>query len=202
MDFSLRFFSIAFTLFLLMDSLGNIPLFMSLLKTFPEQRQRVIILRELCIALLILITFYFIGNFLLDLIQVKQHTVLIAGGIILFVISIRMVFSDTARETNKKTTRNKEPFIVPLAIPLLAGPATLASMMLYSKEGDSPVLVLSALFFAWAVGGLLLLSSSFLKKILGERGLSACEKLMGLLLTLISVQMFLEGISSYLADKI
>ncbi len=193
-------FSIAFTLFLLMDSLGNIPLFIAILKDLPPKRQRQIILRELLIALGVIIIFYFIGNFILDLIHVKQHTVLLAGGIILFLIAIRMVFPEFFYLKPKKTSSPKEPFIVPLAIPLVAGPAVLASIMLYSKEGESPFVVLCALFLAWLATSLILLASSLLQKFLGDKGLMACERLMGLLLTLISVQMFLQGISLYVCD--
>lgn len=193
-------FSIAFTLFILMDSLGNIPLFISILKDFPPKKQRKVILRELIIALAIIIAFYFLGNILLDLIHVQQHTILMAGGIILFLISIRMVFPEFFRLETKKNPLHKEPFIVPLAVPLIAGPAVLASVMLYSKQGESSFVVLSALFLAWVVSSFILLSSSLLQKILGARGLTACERLMGLLLTLISVQMFLQGISLYACE--
>lgn len=193
-------FSIAFTLFLLMDSLGNIPLFIAILKDLPPKRQRQIILRELLIALGIIIIFYFVGNLLLDLIHVKQHTVLMAGGVILFLIAIRMVFPEFFYLKPKKNSSTKDPFIVPLAVPLLAGPAVLASIMLYSKEGESPFIVLYALFWAWVATALILLSSSILQKFLGDKGLTACERLMGLLLTLISVQMFLQGISLYVCD--
>lgn len=193
-------FSIAFTLFLLMDSLGNIPLFIAILKDLPPKRQRQIILRELLIALGIIIIFYFVGNLLLDLIHVKQHTVLMAGGVILFLIAIRMVFPEFFYLKPKKNSSTKDPFIVPLAVPLLAGPAVLASIMLYSKEGESPFIVLYALFLAWVATALILLSSSILQKFLGDKGLTACERLMGLLLTLISVQMFLQGISLYVCD--
>ncbi len=193
------YFSTAFTLFLLMDSLGNIPLFIALLKGFTPQKQRKIIIRELLISLTVMVLFYFLGDFLLNLMHVKQHTVLVAGGLILFIISIQMVFSDLSKEDAKSVSSRKEPFIVPLAIPLLAGPAVLASMMLYAKELDHPpLIVLAALLSAWALSGLILLTSSFLQKLLGEKGVSACQKLMGLLLTLISVQMFLEGVSLFL----
>lgn len=197
---NLHLFSIAFTLFLLMDSLGNIPLFVSILKDFPQKKQRQIILRELLIALVIIVIFYFIGNLLLDLIHVKQHTILMAGGIILFLIAIRMVFPEFFYSKPKKVASHKEPFIVPLAIPLIAGPAVLASIMLYSKEGEPPFVILTALFLAWVASSLILLSSTLLQKLLGDRGLTACEKLMGLLLTLISVQMFLQGISLYVCS--
>ncbi|MES2200566.1 MAG: MarC family protein [Chlamydiota bacterium] len=193
-------FPIAFTLFLLMDSLGNIPLFIAILKDFPPKKQRQIILRELTFALAIIVAFYFLGNLLLDLIHVKQHTILMAGGIILFLIAIRMVFPEFFYSKPKKASSHKEPFIVPLAIPLVAGPAVLASIMLYSKEGAPHSTVLSALFLAWIASSIILLSSSLLQKVLGERGLTACERLMGLLLTLISVQMFLQGVSLYVFD--
>lgn len=193
-----HFFSIAFTLFLLMDALGNIPLFISILKNFPPKKQRKIILRELIIALFVIVSFYFIGDILLNLLNIKQHTILISGGIILFIIAIHMILPDAFYSKPKRASSpSAEPLIVPLAVPLIAGPAVLASIILYSNNNESPFTVLSAIFAAWIASSIILLSASSLQKILGDRGLTACERLMGLLLTLISVQMFLQGISLY-----
>jgi len=193
-----HFLSITFTLFLLIDAIGNVPIFISLLKAFPPKKQRKIILRELLIALGVMICFYFIGDVLLDLINIHRHTVLISGGIILFIIAIRMIFPDTSHASIKDSQPSKqEPLIIPIAIPLIAGPAVLASVMLYSDDGESPLVVIPALIIAWTASAAILLAASNIQKLLGHRGLAACEKLMGLLLTLISVQMFLQGLYLY-----
>jgi len=195
MNIAFQIISTAFALFLLMDPIGNVPLFISLLKHYPPKKQRKIIYRELLIALGVILFFNFLGDWILNLIQVEQYTILIAGGIILFIISLRMIFSSDAPSKEKiHQSPHKEPFIVPLAIPLVAGPAVLAAVMLYAKQEEYVWITVSAVFLAWLCTTCILLSSTFLQKILGDTGLAACEKLMGLLLTLIAIQMFLEGI--------
>lgn len=189
--------SLAFSLFLLMDAIGNLPIFISILREIPPKRQKIIIIRELLIALAILIIFHFIGEALLNLLRVKQSTVMIAGGIILFLIALKMIFPSRPVIKNGDTNL-EEPFIVPLAVPLIAGPGVLAAIMLYSHQEPHWV-VISAIIIAWIASTIILYCSSFLKRILGERGMLAAERLMGLIVTLIAVQMFLEGIREFIA---
>ena len=188
-----KIFSISFSLFLLMDSLGNVPLFMAILKNFNPKKQRKIIIRELRIALIIIVLFAIIGDLLLSFLNVKHYTILIAGGIILFLIALKMIFPQPDAPAEKS---DKEPFIVPLAMPLVAGPAVLAAVMLYSKQ-ESNLVTISSIIIAWIFTTIILVTSSQLQKLLGQRGLTALERLMGLILTLLAVQMFLEGIASY-----
>lgn len=197
MDSWLTVFSLAFSLFLLMDPLGNVPLFIALLKDLKPARQRVIILREMVIALLVIILFSFIGDLLLDLLKVQYYTIMISGGIILFLIAIRMVFPQPKEKNG--TDYGKEPLVVPLAIPLVAGPAVLAAVILYSHKYEALTSVLG-IVIAWIFSTLILLSATSLKRVLGPRGILACERLMGLLLTLIAVQLFMEGMTAYLAS--
>ena len=199
MDVLITIFSLSFTLFLLMDSIGNIPLFISILKDFPPQEQRKIIRRELLIALGVIVLFNFIGDFLMDLMQIKQETIFIAGGIILFMISINMVFPSVSSNRETRAAYSDAPLIVPLAIPLVAGPAVLAAVIVYAQQ-EHPIIALSSIIIAWAASAAILTSATLLKKILGDRGLLACEKLMGLLLTLMAVQMCLKGFTIYLRD--
>jgi multiple antibiotic resistance protein len=194
----LRMFSMAFALFLLMDPIGNVPIYVSVLKNIDPRRQRVIIIRELIIALIIIILFDFVGDALLGFLHVTMPTILISGGIILFLIALKMIFP-CRKDADVELVKDKEPFIVPLATPLVAGPAVLAAVMLYSgQHKKEPLLPLCAIVVAWAVSTLILLSSSIWKKLLGWRGLVACERLMGLILTLIAVQMFLEGTDMFM----
>jgi|SRR5579872_2671389 len=190
-------FSIAFNLFILMDAIGNIPVFISLLKEITPKRQRFIIFRELLFALGMIILFNFLGDYLLKLLRVSQDSVMIAGGIILFLIALKMIFP-AAKDTTTDLAKMKEPFIVPLAVPLIAGPAVLASVMLYAHH-ESAGTMLAAIIIAWAASTVILLCSSLLKRALGSKGIMACERLMGLLLTLIAVQMFLEGMGLFLS---
>ncbi len=191
-------FSMAISLFLLMDAIGNVPIFIAVLKETTPKRQAWIIFRELIIALIIIIGFYFLGEYLLRFLQVEQYTVMIAGGLILFIIALRMVFPTHVTEKTD-VPKEREPFIVPLAVPLVAGPAVLAAVMLYSHQAIPMSIAIMAIIIAWVVTTIILLSSSFIKKVLGMRGIIALERLMGLLLTLIAVQMFLEGLRKYLS---
>jgi MarC family membrane protein len=185
-------FSLAFLLFVLMDAPGNVPIFIAILKEIPVKRQRSIILREMILALLIIILFYFIGGPLLKFLNISQNAVLISGGVILFLIALKLIFPSP--KTNH-WSHDKEPFLVPLAIPLVAGPAVLSSVVLYSHAEISTWIVLMAIFIAWFFTTLILIGSSLIRRILGDRGISACEKLMGLFLIMISVQMFINGIT-------
>jgi MarC family membrane protein len=190
----MNLFTLAFSLFLLMDSIGNIPIFLSILKEIPAKRQRWIIFRELCIAFGIMVIFLYLGNFILGHLGIETGTVMISGGIILFLIAIRMIFP--VKEVIEKDKSYEEPLIVPLAIPLVAGPGVLATIMIYSRQGQQ-LFLLAAIAIAWFITTLVLVSSSFLKKVLGNRGMIACERLMGLILTMIAIQMFLSGIDAF-----
>ncbi len=189
-------FNIAFSLFILMDSLGNIPLFIALLKEIPHKRQRWIIFREMVIALVVIILFNFVGEGLLRFLHITEATVQIAGGLILFIIAIKMIFPP-AKDPNLDLPKDGEPFIVPLAIPLIAGPAVLAAVMIYGHQEASLKDMLLAIGVAWAASLCILLLAPNIRKVLGWRGILACEKLMGLILTLIAVQMFLSGLQHH-----
>lgn len=188
----MTWFSIAFSLFLLMDSIGNVPIFIAVLKELKPSRQRYIIFRELILALIIIVVFYLMGGPLLEFLGITQQAVLIAGGVILFMIALKMVFP---QPKSNHWSQDREPFLVPLAVPLVAGPAVLSAVMIYSHEEVHKMVALSAIFAAWVLSTIILLSSTILRKILGEKGIKACEKLMGLILVMIAVQMFLNGFS-------
>lgn len=184
-------------MFFLMDSIGNVPIFIALLKNFSPRKQLFIILRELLIALGIIVLFYFIGDLFLEALSISDQSLRMSGGIILFLISIKMIFP-TKKDPESAHSLKNEPLIVPLAIPLIAGPAILATVMIYSGQGFPTVYTLSAIGIAWLFTTLILLVAPFLQKVLGEKGLIALERLMGLILTLIAIQMFLDGISSFI----
>lgn len=197
MDFA-QIFSSATVLFLVMDPLGNIPLFLSLLKNVEESRRRKIILRELLIALAILMFFLFFGQQLLDFLHLEQDSVRLAGGIVLFIIALKMIFPKK-NESIMGGDPDQEPFIVPLAIPLIAGPSALATLILMVR--NDPGLMIEwtmTLLLAWGISAAILLSAPFFYRLLRERGLAAIERLMGMLLIMISVQMLMDGIKSFL----
>ena len=186
-------FSTALLLFLVIDPIGNIPAFLFVLKGVPEEKHKQIILRELFIALAALVFFLFLGQFILTLLQVSQGSLGVAGGIILFLIAVRMIFP-VPKGIFGEETEVSEPFIVPLAIPLIAGPAAMATLMLLMARdpADWPQW-LAALLMAWSISGVILLSADQLARLLGRRTLTAIERLMGLVLTAVAVQMFIDG---------
>src|SRR5689334_4588411 len=151
----MRIFFNAITLLLIMDPLGNIPPFMSALKKVEAERRRKVLLREILIAYVVLLTFLFAGRYILRLLSLQEETISIAGGIVLFLIALRMVFP---REEQARDTLRGEPFIVPLAIPLIAGPSTLAMLLLLQQSSPTLQLFL-ALTLAWSVTAVILLSS-------------------------------------------
>ena len=190
-------FAAATLLFLVMDPLGNIPLFLSVLKQVPEERRRLVLRREILIAYLVLLIFLVLGPYILSFLQVSQEAIRIGGGIVLFLIAIKMVFPKEGGLLGK--TPNGEPFIVPLAIPLIAGPSSLAMIMLMRKSAEGQWLDMwLAVTAAWVVSALILLASRRLYVLLGERGLIAIERLMGMVLIIMAVQMLLEGTAEYL----
>ena len=188
--------SAAITLFLIMDPLGNMPVFMSVLKTIEPRRRRIVLARELFFSLIIMFTFLFSGQAVLDFLNVRQESVSIAGGIILFLIGLKMIFPQPGGVGG--LTSDEEPFIVPLAIPMIAGPSILAALILLANQDHNRMLDWSmALGAAWLASATILMLSSTLHRILGERGLIAIERLMGMILIMISIQMLLDGIGQY-----
>ncbi|EKO3510499.1 YhgN family NAAT transporter [Vibrio fluvialis] len=188
--------SAATMLFLIMDPLGNLPIVLSILKHLDPKRRRVVLVRELCFALVILMLFLFAGKSILSFLHVQPETLSISGGIILFIIAIKMIFPSAGSITG--LAAGEEPFIVPMAIPMIAGPSVIAALLLLSTQYPDNLMELSAaVILAWSGTFLILMFYSFFHKVLGERGLKAVERLMGLLLVMMSTQMFLNGIKSY-----
>jgi len=189
--------SAALLLFLILDPLGNIPIFLSLLRTLPPERQRIVLARELLIALGVLMAFLWGGKYALEVMHLRQESVSIAGGIVLFLIGIRMIFPPP--EGLMGEIPDGEPFIVPMAIPLVAGPSGMAAVMLMGSNEPNRLGEWSiALLIAWGATAAILFSATILYKWLGRRALTAVERLMGMLLVAISVQMFMDGLASYL----
>ena len=191
-------FSAAVMLFLIMDPLGNLPVFLSILRHIDPKRRRKVMVRELLFSLAIMMLFLFVGQQILGFLNLRQEAVSIAGGIILFLIAIKMFFPSEGGVTG--LAAGEEPFLVPMAIPMIAGPSILASLMLLANQEPSRMVDWSlALFMAWAASAVILMFYEVFNKLLGERGLTAVERLMGMLLVMISVQMLLDGVHHYLA---
>ncbi|MBS0387385.1 MAG: hypothetical protein JSR15_02805 [Proteobacteria bacterium] len=185
--------SAAILLFLVMDPLGNILLFVTALKIVPAPRRRRVVARELLIAYGVLVLFLFTGEHLLNWLNISGPALTIAGGLVLFLIALRMVFPSP--EHPLAETIRGEPFLVPLAIPYVAGPSTLATLLLLmSREPQRWPEWLLALTCAWLVSAAILVLGGKIGDFLGKRGLLALERLMGLLLVALAVQMAIEGL--------
>lgn len=185
-------FQLALLFFIVLDSVGNVPLFASLLRHFELARQRAIILRELIIALIIMVFFLYFGDSFFKLLNIDQHTLEITGGIILFVIAIDMIFARGSHQNEKEVV--KEPLIVPLAVPATAGPAILATIVLQYNMGISQFVILGAIFLAWLASLIILLLSPQIKRLLGDNGTIALERLFGYIIVLIATEMIAHGI--------
>ena len=189
----------AITLFLIMDPLGNVPIFLVVLERVAEHRRRYIILRELIIALIVMLLFLFAGPAMLRTLGISPEAVAIAGGLVPLIIAIRMIFPLRGSSVMGDDDEDHgEPLLVPLAIPLLAGPSLLATLMLRANSGNILQHTLPALLLAWAASAVILLASPFLYRIFGNRGLKAMERLMGMVLICISVQMLLNAFARVL----
>jgi multiple antibiotic resistance protein len=183
-------------LLLTMDPLGNVPNFVAVLHQVPAERRTGIVVRELIIALVLMIGFLFGGAQLMALLGIRPEAITIAGGILLFLIAVEMIFPSQHRRMAEGI--GGDPLIVPLATPLVAGPSTLATLILLSSKEGGAAGALPALLIAWAATFICLVSSPTLGRILRERGARAVERLMGMILVMLAVQMFLNGLRDYL----
>jgi len=195
---STTFLSAFVLLLLVTDPLGSLPIFVSLMKRVPPARRRVVVLREILVAFCVLFTFMLFGRQFLQLMHLSETSLGIAGGVILFLIALRMVFPPPPSAAEDQP---EEPFVVPLAIPLIAGPSALATvLLLVSREPARLWEWVGALALTMLVCGLALAFAEKISLWLGERVTIAFERLMGLILTAIAVQMLLDGIRHYVGS--
>ncbi len=191
-DLGSSVWSAAVLLFFLMDPLGNIPVMLSIMKNIDTKRQRKIIAREMFLALIILLIFLFAGKPLLDFLHLDQPAVTISGGIILLIISLRMIFPQASGPMGQRP--GDEPFLVPIAIPMIAGPSVLAMLILMTQsQPENMTNWFFALIIAWFLAAVILIMAPVLLRLLKERGLTALERLMGMILVMMAVQMLIDG---------
>jgi multiple antibiotic resistance protein len=190
--------AVAVTLFFVIDPLGNIPVFNAVLARFDARTRSRIMARELTIALAILLMFLFVGNPVMKFVGLTQPTLSLSGGILLFIIALRMIFPRPIG--TEETVEVVDPFIVPLAMPSVAGPSTIAILLLQSSRHPERVWEWClALILAWIAATVILACSPWLMKALGDRGVKALERLMGMLLVMLAVQMFSNGVAQFVA---
>ena len=192
-------FSAALLLFLVMDPFGNIPFFISELRNVDRRFHLRILVRELLIAIAILVLFLFCGKLVLSALHISEPALTMAGGIVLFLIAIRMIFP--AKTEENENGSSEEPFIVPLAIPYVAGPSSMATVMLMSNRDPGRWTEwLMAIVLAWLVVSLIIVPLVMMSRYIMPKILVAIERLMGMILVAIAVQMTMNGIGTYVQE--
>jgi multiple antibiotic resistance protein len=192
-------FNITVTLFLIMDPIGNLSSYLSLVAELDPKRQKWIVFREMLIALALMIFFNYLGEYIFNFLDLSETTVRLSSGVILFLIAIKILF--TASDSPRANLPKGEPFIFPLAVPLIAGPALMATIMLYAHLESYQSIMIIAILIAWFLSIFIFLFARPIKHILGVNGLMACERLIGMVLVLVAVQRFLEGVLLFWATQ-
>ncbi len=190
------FLSAFILLLLVLDPLGSLPVFIPIMREVAPERRRRVAVREALIAFGVLFAFMLFGDVFLRVMRLSERSLEVAGGVILLMVAIRMIFSHEGGVYG--TPEGKEPFIFPLAVPLMAGPSAMATVLLLaSRQPDRVLAWAGALTCAMAVSGAVLLLCERIRRLLGDSVVSALEKLMGLVLTAIAVEMILAGLKQY-----
>ena len=189
------FLSAMILLLLITDPVGNIPVFANALKHVPPERRPKVILREILIAFGLLLTFMFVGEGFLRVMNLSELSLQIGGGVILFLIALRMVFPSQGVEIDDVVT---EPLIVPLAIPAIAGPSALATvLLLVSQQPDKRMEWIGALCVTMIISAVVLVSAERIQRLIGTRLVVAIERLMGLVLVSVAIEMMLRGAKTF-----
>jgi multiple antibiotic resistance protein len=193
---NLSLLTITLTLFLIMDPVGNISSFITLTQNISPLRQKYVLLRELFIALFFMLLFNFIGETLLNYLELSHVSLRFSAGAILFLVAIKILFP--AENSLRSNLPPGEPFLIPLAIPLIAGPSLLATIMLFANLAPCKDLMLSGILLSWMATVTVLLLAPQLNRLLGKNGLLACERLMAMLLVMLAIQRLMEGLSEFI----
>ncbi len=192
-------FKLAMVFFIVANPIGNSPTIITLIKNHGVSRQQQILFRESMFALILAIFFLFLGEIFLNSLLIKEYALRISGGTLLFIVALKMIFS---REVDSKSDSPKQdPFIVPIATPLISGAGLLTTILLKSNETTTGVVLLGILV-AWIGVTVVLVTAPYLQLLLGKRGLAALEQLMGMLLAMIAIQMFIKGMALFLIKSI
>lgn len=190
------FVSALVLLLLVLDPLGGLPIVIPIMRGVAPGRRRWIAVREVGIAFLVLLGFMFFGRAFLEVMHLSERSLEVAGGVILLIIAIRMIFAKSGAAYALEPGR--EPLIFPLAVPLLAGPSAMATVLLLASRQPGQVMQwIGALVVAMSISGAVLLLAGRIRRLLGDSVISAMEKLMGLVLTAIAVEMILAGLKRY-----
>lgn len=195
------FLGYTITLFFILDPFGNVPIYVSVLAGVPEARRTRVVVREALIALLLLLLVLVFGNAALGALDISPAAIRLSGGLILFLIAIRMIYPGEKTSAGPDASPDSDPIIVPLATPLVAGPSAIAFITINSPHDPAELLALGGgVLLAWFSATLILVFSGAIGRALGYRGLRAVERLMGMLLTILSAEMLLEGTREFISS--
>ncbi len=190
------FLSIALTLFFVIDALGNIPTYLTLLESIQRKQRRWVVTRELAASLVFFFLFFLLGRWLTVLLQIDPNTVTISGGVVLFIVALRLIF--VSQDVDSPRWYPSVPFLVPIAVPLIASPSFFAVLMIFAENNSSDLMVIGAMLCAWLVSALIYIFAQPILKLFKPTGLLAVQRFMGLLLTVIAIQKILYGLESIL----
>lgn len=188
-------FQLALTFFILTNPIGNSPAILALLQDYSFADQKRILIREGIISFIIAILFQYLGALFLGMLRIQDYALTLCGGILLLIIAIEMIFPERGEKT--QDTKKQEPFIVPIATPLLAGAGVLSMIMIFAKD-EPPLKMSLAIVIAWVGVVLVMAAAPYMQKVLGKRGLLALEQLMGMLLAIIATDVLVKGIQMYI----
>lgn len=183
--------SIAITFFLIANPIGNSPAIIALIKDFEFDKQKKIMLRESLYALLLALFFQYSGEVFLNQLQIANYTLSLSGGILLLLVALDMLFH--TQSTSKTSGNKKDPVFVPIATPLISGPGLLSMIMVFSQREQNNLKVSLAILLAWVGITIVLASAPYLNRILGNKGLSVMEQIMGLLVAMMSIELIVSG---------
>jgi MarC family membrane protein len=194
------FLSALVLLLLVLDPFGSLPVFISVMRQVAPERRTRVALRESALAFGVLLAFMLTGQVFLSLMRLSERSLEVAGGVILLIIAVRMIFA-SGGEIYAADAKGREPLIFPLAVPLLAGPSAMATVLLLaSRQPDRLLTWVGALTVAMLVSAAVLLGADRIRRWIGSSMVSAIEKLMGLVLTAIAVEMILAGLKRYFLE--
>lgn len=193
----MNIFELAFLLFIITNPIGNSPAILALVKDYDFARQKRILMRETLFALLLALFFQFLGQPFLDALGIKHYSLSLCGGVLIGLVGIGMIFPAHGEEEAVSSYR-QEPYLVPIATPLLSGAGLLATIMLWAKKMDNPLEMTGAILLAWVGVFAVMAGAPYLLKAFGKRGLYALEQLMGLMLSMIAMEMVVKGFGLFL----
>lgn len=194
----MTFFDISLALFLVINPFGNLPAFLPLLKDFDRAHQQRILLRECFFSFLVGLFFACIGESFLSILAIEEHSVRISGSVLLFIVGITMIYPELSLSPSSKT-KPEEPFFVPIATPIVSGPGVIATIMILASRPDvTNSMLFASMIVTWSLVGITMVGGPLLMLVINDRGLQAMERLMGMIILLLAIEMFRSGLYKFI----